>query len=227
MSRHGVAFAVLVFAVAACGSTEPEGDGGFADSTDDPLTDPPVSRVSVTEPTDDALVLHQDGIGGIRLERERQSLSVTDVETWLGTDLALNPQTDSCALGINEDLGIAVMYDHDTGVLGFVFDNSQVTTSEGIGVGSTVEDVAAAYGRGAAVLSEVVSQTGGPLVLVSDADFPEAPPGPRTLHLAFDSDEAGKVTRLRAGFWPWVAYRDYCSAEDGKRWHTGWPLVEP
>lgn len=172
------------------------------------------------------ILLTQDGLNELLLGgRDGLSLSITDVESWLGQDLFLAPQTGDCTLAIDEDLGIAVLTDEKNGVMGFVLDNPQITTPEGIQVGSTAADLEAAYGEAIGVVEGALSHSGGPLALVDDSENPGSPPGPNSRHLAFDTDEDGAVTRLKAGYWPWMGYTDYCSPESDNPQNTGWPVT--
>jgi len=171
-------------------------------------------------------VLTQDGLGELDLgTRDALSLSITDVETWLDEALSPKGQTEDCWLATNEDLGIALVTDPYGGVMGFVIDNEQVTTPEGIRVGSTAEDLEAAYGGSLRVVEGAVSNSGGVLAFVDDSERPGAAPDATSRHLAFDTDPGGTVTRLKAGYWPWMGYPDYCEAESPSPQDTGWPLT--
>jgi hypothetical protein len=198
------------------------------DSPDNPVTpDSPVTPDFPDTPdTDDAIVLTQDGLGELYLgSRDALSLSITDVETWLDEALSPKNQTGECSLATNEDLGIALVTDPYGGVMGFVIDNQQVTTPEGIRVGSTAEDLEAAYGDSLEIVEGALSNSGGPLALVDDTESPGAAPDATSRHLAVDTDPAGTVTRLKAGYWPWMGYPDYCEVESPSPQDTGWPLT--
>lgn len=172
-------------------------------------------------------VLAQDGLGGeLTLHREALDVSVSDVEAVYG-GLFLAPQTEDCALGASEEQGIAIAFDpSSTGVRLFIVEDPALRTREGIGVGSSTEEILAAFGpEDVAVLDDVPSQTDGPLVVVADLENPDASPGPSSLHYGFDTDGDGLVTRVRAGFWPYVAYTDYCSPEAPEGPTSGWPLT--
>lgn len=178
--------------------------------------------------TPKGIVLRQNGFAGeLELHRDALDLSVAEVESALGTDLLLAPQTEQCSLGIARGSGLAVVFDStSTGVRAFVVEDARITTAEGIGLGATPEEVRATYGvERVAVLDGVASQTGGPVVVVDDLTSPGREPGPTSLHYAFDTDGAGRVTRIRAGFWPYVAYADYCSPAADRPARTGWPLT--
>jgi len=185
--------------------------------------DPPVPDPTPEPPQGE--VLAQDGFPGMRLDRELLSLSVTDVESVLGELLVLKRQTDRCGIGTAARRGLAIVYDDDTAVLGLVTADPAVRTPEGVGIGSSTEDLATTYGGAASVLDGAVSQTGGSLVLVADLQDPGAAPGPSSLVYGFETDATGRVTRIRAGFWPWVGYTDYCSPEADRAYRTGWPLT--
>jgi hypothetical protein len=152
-------------------------------------------------------------------------MSVGTVESSIGKELFMAPQTEDCSLGVAEDLGIAVVTDDDSAVLAFVIERDDARTREGVRAGDSVDRVRSVYGPDmAAPLTGTRSQTGGPVVVVRDLEDPEAM-GKGSLHYAFDTDPQGSVTRIRSGFWPWVAYTDYCSANAENPHRTGWPLT--
>ena len=178
--------------------------------------------------TPGVVLLRQNGFAGdLTLRRDSLDLSVSEVEDSLRTDLLLAPQTQTCSLGVARGPRFAVVYDAaTTGVYAFVIEDPAIRTPEGIAAGATLEEIRSAYGPDRmAVLDGVVSPTGGPLVVVDDLQLPGREPGPSTLHYGFDTDDAGRVTRLRAGFWPYVAYADYCSPAAATPGRTGWPLT--
>jgi hypothetical protein len=192
-----------------------------------PLPDPTTST-PVPPPPDDAIIVTQDGLGDLDLgARETLSLSLTDVETWLGEPLSPKPQTDECVLATNEEFGIALVTDQYNGVMGFVLDHQDVVTSEGIRVGSTSDELIAAYGESLRQVDGATSVSGGPLIFVDDDDAPGAPPDSTSRHLAFDLDAEGTVTRLKSGYWPWMGFRDYCEAVSDSPEDFGWPLTDP
>lgn len=221
MTRHGLAGGVMALALAACG-----GQGGDTDPVA-PVDTSPDSQDSPDSPgADDAIVLTQDGLGELDLgSRDALSLSIMDVEAWLGEALSPKPQTGECTLATNEDLGIALVADPYDGVMGFVIDNPDVTTPEGIRVGSTTEELDAAYGDSIGFVEGALSNSGGPLAIVDDTENPGAAPDATSRHLAFDTDPEGTVTRLKSGYWPWMGYPDYCEVESASPQDTGWPLT--
>jgi hypothetical protein len=186
---------------------------------------PPIPPPPPPNPTPD--VLRQDGLPGLTLDRQEGDLSVSDVETAIGEPLDLFLQTKECALGVAETRGLAVVYQPTTtAVLGFIVEDPRMSTPEGIHVGSTQNEIVQAFGDdNVAVIDGLLSQTGGPLVLTEDLENPGQEPSASTLHYGFDTDSAGRVTRLRAGFWPYVSYTDYCSMEATRAASTGWPLT--
>lgn len=177
-------------------------------------------------PPADDVVISQAGLPGLTLDREVLSLGILDVERALGGEgsFSLKGQTETCSLGINEQFGVAVMIDTYTAVLGFVVERADVRTAEGIHQGSTIEDIVDTYGQAMVFLAEETSLTGGPLVIVDDIAQPGRNHAGDTLLYGFDTDRSGAVTRLRAGFWPYVGYRDSCSDDANRPEATGWPL---
>ena len=156
----------------------------------------------------------REGFGGLTVLQS----SITDVERTLGLGSSFPaPQTEYCSLVIFETDGVAVTATDAGVVLAFVLQNSAVTTGQGIRVGSTVDDLTAAYGS-ALTVHRRVSPTGGPVVLVDDGS-PD-----QESHLAFDLDPDGRVARIRIGALPWVGYTDYCSDSASRPRSTGWPL---
>ncbi len=189
----------------------------------------PPSPSSPSAPDDERLILLQDGLPqlGLTLHRDRLDLSASDIETALGAALAFKPQTEFCSLGLEESTGIAVILDDDMAALGFVVENDGFHTPGGIGMGSTSEELADVFGDENIVeLYDGQSRTGGSVVVVADQDHPEAAPGPGSLHYAFDTDGSGTVRRLRAGYWPYVSYPDYCLPAAVENHYPGWPLED-
>lgn len=223
MGRHRLALVGALLVLAGCAPGEQPPDPVPPPSTASTVPTPvPTSPPAESVPE---LVVGQSGPAGLELDRERLSMSVSTVESSLGTSLFMAPQTEDCSLGVAEDLGIAVVTDDTSAVLAYVIERDDTRTREGIGVGDSIERVRSVYGPDmAAPLTGTQSQSGGPVVVVRDLEQPEGM-GNGSLHYAFDTDPGGSVTRIRSGFWPWVAYTDYCSplAENPQR--TGWPLT--
>lgn len=167
--------------------------------------------------------LTQRGIGDLEVG---PSLSQTEIEESLGISLTPKNQDEFCGLSIAEDIGLAIVTDENTAALSFIIENPALKTSEGIGVGSTYDEVVAAYGDLVEILDSS-SQTGGPIIAVDDMTRPGASLTMESRLLAFDTDSNRTVTRVRTGMYPWVAYTDYCSQETASTTHarTGWPLT--
>lgn len=202
----GVAAAVVAVVLGACGL------GG----QDEPLPAPPRA----------GLVIAQNGLPGLELNRQVLEVSTTDLETVLGNNnFLLAGQTEHCGLATNESLGVAAVTDDDLAVVAFVVERDDAATREGIRLGSSTDDIIETYGKGAVFARDVPSRTGGQIVWVTDLGSPGAEPTNSSLHYAFDTDATGAVTRIRAGFWPHVADADYCSDSAGRPEATGWPLT--
>ena len=219
-TAFGVAVAVVI---GACGV------GGGNEPTPDP---PPVSRKAsrpaapVTDPPSDRLVISQNGLPGLELNRQVLDVSTSDLETVIGNHDFFNAgQTEDCGLATNESLGLAAVTNSDLAVVAFVVERPDATTREGIRLGSTTEDIIETYGEDEVFARDVRSRSGGQLVWVTDLESPGAEPTASSFHYAFDTDASGTVTRIRAGFWPHVADVDYCSDEATRRTATGWPLT--
>lgn len=191
--------------------TEPTDSTGSTDSGD-----------SAETRDSDVIELTQRGLSGLEVGG---STSVSDVEAHFDFYFANNPQTDFCTLWIAEDQGIAIIASNDTATMAIVVEDPRPRTAEGIGVGSTFEEVTDAYG-GLVTVLEDPSQTGGPIVVVDDLTRPGAELTEDSRLMAFDTDTDRRVTRVRVGMWPWVGYSDYCSDDaDRATGHTGWPLT--
>jgi hypothetical protein len=218
----------------ACAGGEWGGDDPPAPPSGGPVSGsalPPTSRPPQPDPPrpdppqPGGLVITQNGLPGLQLNRQVLDVSTSDVEDAIGGDpLVLVGQTDRCGLAINEDLGIAAVTDANLAVVGFVVERSDAVTREGIRRGSSTDDIVAAYGRRSVFVRDVPSRSGGRLVWVTDLESPGREPTASSLHYAFDTDAGGRVTRIRAGFWPHVADVDHCSDAASRPRETGWPL---
>ncbi|SDE32952.1 hypothetical protein [Auraticoccus monumenti] len=184
-----------------------------------PVPDPPAPEPT---PAPDGVVLTPRSLGHLTLDGP-ETLAVWDVEEAFDAsgEFLYAGQTDECGLGTHEGYRVAVVMDSIQAVQAFVVENAEVVTQEGVALGSSTEDVVAAYGLENVYTAPVDSRAGGPLLVVGDGS---GPPTEGQLSYAFDTDAAGEVTGLRAGAWPWIGYRDYCSDSAGRPEGTGWPL---
>ena len=191
-----------------------------------PPPPPPVTSSSPSTPIG-GLVVRQTGLPDIPLNRAVLDVSVSDLESAYGAGetFVLKGITDSCGLAIREDLGIAAMTDSNLAVVGVVVERPDAATPEGIAVGDPVEKVLSTYGSQATGTASRPSATGGPLLLVGDLSSPGETPGLQSLGYGFDTDASGTVTRIRAGFYPYVTYAAYCADEAGRPESVGWPLT--
>lgn len=192
--------------------------GGCVPGPPEPVPPPPTPS-----PTD-AVVVGQGGLPGLEVRRDLLDVSVAELESALGAEgeMLLAPQSGSCGLASLEDAGVAAVTDDDQAVLAYVLERADVRTTEGVAVGSSVDDVLRTYGDLAVVL-DTVSVTGGPVVVVRDLEQPDRSPE-GTLTYGFDTGADGRVTRVRAGLWPWTAHTTYCDDEAPRAGATGWPL---
>lgn len=180
------------------------------------LAMPPSAAVGPT-------TLTQRGIGELEVG---PSLSHTDIEAYFDIGFSPKNQGNSCRLSMAEDVGLAAVGDDYTAIWGFIVENPDIRTAENIGVGSSYEEVVAAYGELVDVL-DFPSQTGGPIIAVDDMTQPGDDFTMESRLMAFDTDANGTVTRVRVGMYPWVIYTDYCSHDTASITHerTGWPLT--
>lgn len=192
--------------------------GGCVPGPPGPVPPPPTPS-----PTD-AVVVGQGGLPGLEVRRDLLDVSVAELESALGAEgeMLLAPQSGSCGLASLEDAGVAAVTDDDQAVLAYVLERDDVRTTEGVAVGSSVDDVLRTYGDLVVVL-DTVSVTGGPVVVVRDLEQPDRSPA-GTLTYGFDTGADGRVTRVRAGLWPWTAHAAYCDDQAPRAGATGWPL---
>lgn len=197
--------------------TEPTADPPTEPAAGEPSTEP-----AVVPPTD-TKVITQRGIGSLEVGG---ALSTTDIETYFSLTFSPRSQTEYCSLNIQADVGLATVSNADTATMAFIIENPELRTAEGIGAGSTYDEVFNAYGE--YIVDDYVypSHTGGPMILVDDFSRPGAALTEDTRLMAFDTDPEGTVTRVRVGMWPWVGFLDYCSDDAGRsHTRTGWPLT--
>lgn len=175
-------------------------------------------------PAPEGVVLTPRGLPDLDLDLDGpETLAVWDVEAALDAsgEFVLTGQTEDCGLGAHEGYRIAVVTDEIQAVQAFVVENTEVLTQEGVTLGASTEDVLATYGSQNVYAAPSDSRAGGQLLVVGDSS---GPPVDGQLSYAFDTDGAGVVTGLRAGAWPWIGYRDYCSDSAQRPESTGWPL---
>ena len=165
-------------------------------------------------------VLTQDGIAGLVVATD----SVYDVQQALDVEFLSAGQTEDCVLHSDTERGVAVVTTAAGMNLAFVIEDPRLRTQEGVGVGSTIDEVTHAYGD-LVTVTDWPSQTTGPIVMVSDQADPAAEVDERTRLYGFDTDAELTVTRVRIGMWPWVGYTDYCSDQASRPAGTGWPLT--
>lgn len=219
---------VMTAVLGACGSGQPPVPVPVP-STSISSTSPTVT-ISPTVPASStvaaSLVVEQGGLPGILLNRDTLDVSVADLEQAYGGSgtFVLKGLTDSCNLAIREDLGIAAMNDSNQALLGVVVQTPGARTKEGVGIGNSIEDVVRTYGEEVTAVDTRTSATGGPLVVVNDLTAADQEPGPRSLLYAFDTDPSRTITRIRAGFFPYVAHLAYCSEVASRPENVGWPL---
>lgn len=218
---------VMAAALGACGSSPPPAPvpvPSTSISSTSPTT--PTGPTTPTAPAPASLVVEQGGLRGILLNRDTLDVSVADLEQAYGGSgtFVLKGLTDSCNLAIREDLGIAAMNDSNQALLGVVVQTPGARTKEGVGIGDSIEDVVRTYGEEVTAVDTRTSATGGPLVVVNDLTAADQEPGPRSLLYAFDTDPSRTITRIRAGFFPYVAHVAYCSEVASRPENVGWPL---
>lgn len=189
-----------------------------------PDPEPPPPSTGPARPG--ALVITQAGLPGLQLNRQVLDISTSDLEAALddGT-LVLAGQTDTCGLAAHERLKIAAVTDGNLAVTAFIVERPDAATAEGIRLGSTTDDIVRAYGRNAVFARDVRSRSGGQLLWTTDLETPGEEPTASSLHYAFDTDPTGRVTGIRAGFWPHVAHAAYCADTARRSPQTGWPLT--
>lgn len=197
-----------------------------------PLTTPLTTPVRVRDQVVDDEAIRADGLPGLRLNRSTLDLSFSDLETALDAEAegVLKSQTERCSLAIFERLGVATTMEKGYAVTSFILENDGLATADGIVVGrSTGDDVVRTYGSDALHLAGS-TRNGRHVVWLDDPDNPGEPPNRSSMHLAFEVGADGTVDRIRAGFWPYVAYLDYCSDDAdsegiGGPSDVGWPLT--
>ncbi len=215
-----IAAIVIAVVLGACGV------GGGDEPPSPPRSKPAKISDRPDPPAPTGLVIAQNGLPGLELNRRVYDVSTSDMEEAFDNHDFVNAgQTDECGLAANESLGVAAITNSDLAVVGFVVERDDAVTREGIRLGSTTDDIIEAYGKDAVYARDVPSRSGGQLVWVTDLDSPGEEPTKSSFHYAFDTNAAGAVTRIRAGFWPHVADIDYCSDKAGHSRQTGWPLA--
>jgi hypothetical protein len=150
-----------------------------------------------------AEALHQDGLRDLRLEPHVADVSIADLEVSFppGGAFDLRPESEHCGTARRADLGLVAVTDEATAVRAFVAEGN-FTTPEGIGVGSSLEDIRMAYGN--AVLAEDDTADGGLQVVIDELDEPGEEVTPETMLYIFDLGPSGEVRTLRAGPLPWL-----------------------
>lgn len=170
---------------------------------------------TASERASELRVLHQDGLGGLRWSRETVNVSVTDLEGLFSAagDFDVRPETDVCGTARHSQLELTAITDSDTGVRALAAEGG-FETPEGIGVGSSLEDVRAAYGDAVLAENETVD---GTHVFIDDLERRGQQFTPETMLYAFEVDPSDVVRALRAGPMPWVLGCTHVSSE------TEWP----
>ncbi|NEQ54229.1 MAG: hypothetical protein F6K11_29555 [Leptolyngbya sp. SIO3F4] len=100
--------------------------------------------------------------------------------------------------------GIGLMVVNDQVIRIDIWPGSPVKTRSGVGIGSTVEDVEAAYDEQIEVTPHPYTE-GSYLTLTPDAS------GSNLYSLVFETDKEGQVTQFRAGQIPAVTWPEGCS----------------
>lgn len=155
-------------------------------------------------PPAETLVLSQNGFEGLAVRRDVADLSIPDLEAFLppGASIKQRGETEDCGVAERTDLGLTAMTDADLAVRAFVISSEDVATPEDISVGSTLEDVRTAYGD--AIVYDEATESGGRQLIVDDQERPGRAITLASQLFAFDLDESGTVTALRAGGFPWL-----------------------
>jgi len=149
-------------------------------------------------------MLFQNGFEGLALRRDVADVSVSDLEAFFtpGSTFELRGETENCGVAERTDLGLTAMTDDDLAVRAFVISSADAATPEGIRMGSTLEDVRTAYGD--AIVHDEPTEGGGRRLIVDDQERPGQDVTLASQLFAFDLDESGAVTTLRAGGFPWL-----------------------
>lgn len=101
--------------------------------------------------------------------------------------------------------GIGLMVVNDQVIRIDIWPGSPIQTLSGLGIGSTVEEVEAAYDEQIEVTPHTYSDGGSYLTLTPEAS------GSNLFSLVFETDRDGKVTQFRTGQVPAVTWPEGCS----------------
>ncbi len=179
------------------GPTDPNPDPDNPDP-EEPPTDPPGDR---GEPP----LATQFGLGTMRVGND-----VSQVEDALGLTLEVQWTRGECVVRLDENVGIGTV-DNDGAVQTYVVLNPAIRTNTGLGVGSTYEDIAAAYPKWTAGYTGETTKYGGKFVPIQislpGTGFDNSSTG---RHLMFELDADGKVKRYRVGAPSYVFHTEIC-----------------
>lgn len=196
------------------------------DPNDNTITVGPTRPNPVPTPPTGGLVLEQGGLPGMLLNRDVLNVGVPDLEAAFGGkgSFFLAGQTEKCGLAINKGLGIAATTNPDLAIVAVMVQTPGAQTKEGVKIGDSIDNVLSTYANAHAEVDTRISRTGGPLVLVNDLETPDREPDMQSLLYVFETDTSRTVTRIRAGFLPYVLYVDYCSEKASRPESIAWPL---
>ncbi len=162
------------------------------------------------DPTPEKLLLAtQFGLGPATV-----GTSVQDVELAFGLDLEEQWADGECVVRLDDTAGIGTV-DNGGAVQTYVVLTPQVRTVEGIGVGSTYDEVAAAYPQWLAGMSGWSTQYDGRFVPIEISPYAQTPDYTGTgRHMMFELDANDVVQRYRVGAPPYVFHVDVCTTPD-------------
>lgn len=147
----------------------------------------------------------QFGLGTMRVGND-----VSQVEAALGLTLKVQWTRGECAVRLDENVGVGTV-DNDGAVQTYVVLNPAIRTNTGLGVGSTRDDIAAAYPKWIAGYTGETTKYGGKFVPIQ-ISLPQTgfDHGSTGRHLMFELDQNGIVKRYRVGAPPYVFHTEIC-----------------
>ncbi|WP_336921023.1 hypothetical protein [Aquipuribacter sp. SD81] len=176
----------------------------------DPSTAEPVPPEPEPEPEpdpSDMALATQFGLGELTV-----GAPVSALEAAAGAEMTVERVEGDCVVRYLESLQIATV-DNDGAIQTYLVTGGPITTVEGVGIGSTYDDIVAAYPLWVAGLSGETTSFGGRYVPIEisspgvGADY-----GATGRHMMFEMDADDRVARFRVGAPPYVFHTDICSS---------------
>jgi len=138
---------------------------------------------------------------------------VSDVERTLGLSLEEQWQRGECIVRLDDEMGIGTV-DNNGAIQTYFILNPRVRTTEGVGVGSSFDEIATAYPKWIAGMSGYTTDYGGRFVPIEISPYAQRPDySAAGRHLMFELDDHDRVVRFRVGAPPYVFHTDICSSD--------------